>query len=89
MPVTKSAKRALRSSNRKQKINWSMLSRLEIAVREAKKTKVVEAVRKAISLADRAAKKGVIHRNKSSRIKSSLSKLAVEPKSVKKAPKKK
>ncbi len=75
MPVTKTAKRALRSSARKQVVNKKILTSLEIAVRQAKKNKKAENIKKAISLADRAAKKKFIHKNKAGRIKSRLSKL--------------
>ncbi len=75
MPVTRTAKRALRSSKRKQVINKRILSQLEIAIRLAKKQKENSLIKKAISLADRASKKGVIHKRKVSRIKSKLSKL--------------
>ncbi|OGM21954.1 hypothetical protein A2863_02495 [Candidatus Woesebacteria bacterium RIFCSPHIGHO2_01_FULL_38_9b] len=75
MPVTKTAKRALRSSKRKQAINKAVISRLEIAVRKAKKSKLAKDINSAISQADRAAKKKTVHKNKAGRIKSSLSKL--------------
>lgn len=75
MPVTKTAKRALRGSLRKQKVNRALSSRLEIALRVAKKEKKEKDIRKAISLADRVAKKRIIHKNKAARIKSSLSKI--------------
>ena len=81
MPVTKTAKRALRSSIRKQAINKRNLTRLEIAVRQAKRRPTVESVKKAISLADRAAKKKFIHKNKAARIKSRLSTLLPKQKS--------
>jgi small subunit ribosomal protein S20 len=81
MPVTKTAKRALRSSKKKGLVNKAILSNLEIALRVAKKTKSKEKILKAISLADRAAKKKVIHKNKASRIKSTLSKLLPKKKS--------
>lgn len=74
MPVTKTAKRALRSSLRKREVNKKIISALEIALRVAKKGKE-EAVLKAMSLADIAAKKKVLHKNKAARIKSKLSKL--------------
>lgn len=76
MPVTKTAKRALRVSKRKAKINSIVRSQLEIAVRLAKKSKKAEDLKKAASLADRAAKKGVIHKNRASRIKSALSRFS-------------
>lgn len=75
MPVTKTAKRALRSSKRKQAINKIIISQLASAIRIAKKTKKEEKILKAISLADKARKKSVIHQNNASRIKSTLAKL--------------
>jgi small subunit ribosomal protein S20 len=75
MPVTKTARRALGSSNRKAQVNKSIVSGLEIAIRLAKKSKAKKDIAKAISLVDRAAKKQVIHKNKASRIKSTISKL--------------
>jgi len=74
MPVTKTAKRALRSSKKKGKVNSAVLSTLEIAMRAAKKSPTVKNIQKVISLTDRAAKNKVIHKNKAARIKSSLSK---------------
>lgn len=73
MPVTKTAKRALRGSKQKAKINKIILSRLEVAIRKARKAKTKDLIIKAVSLADQAAKKKAIHKNKAARIKSSLS----------------
>lgn len=92
MPVTKTAKRALRGSKNKAEVNKTAIKNLEIAIRVAKKTKKNEEVLKATSLADRAAKKRIIHKNKASRIKSQLSKLVASnsaTKPVKKASSKK
>lgn len=75
MPVTKTAKRALRSSMRKKETNKKIVSSYEIAIRTARKTKSVKDLKKALSQVDRAAKKKTIHKNKASRIKSSLSKI--------------
>jgi len=75
MPVTKTAKRALRGSKKKESVNKLIMSTLGAAVRAARKGKAREKIIKAISLADRAAKKRVIHKNKAARIKSQLSKL--------------
>jgi len=75
MPVTKTAKRALRSSKQKASVNFDIRKKLEIAIRDARKSKSLEEIKKAISLSDRAVKKNVIHKNKSARIKKSLSKL--------------
>lgn len=88
MPVTKTAKRALRGSERKQSVNKVISSNLEKALRVAKKSKAVKDIQKATSLADIAAKKKLIHSNKAGRIKQALSKL-IAPKAPKKAKAKK
>lgn len=95
MPVTKTAKRALRGSLRKKKTNDAIRRSLEVAIRSAKKTKSDKAVRAAVSLADKATKKKLIHKNKAGHIKSALSKLVkkvakpkASPKTTKKASKK-
>lgn len=86
MPVTKTAKRAQRGSTRKLAVNNLILAKLGVAVRAAKKAKTPANIKKAISLADRAAKKHTIHKNKAARIKSSLAKLL--PKASSRASKK-
>lgn len=89
MPVTKTAKRALRSSKRKEDINKELMSRLEVAIRKAKAKPTSSSVKKAISLTDRAGKKNLFHKNKVSRMKSRLSKLArITPKKTSKKTKK-
>ncbi|OGM16153.1 hypothetical protein A2V56_00910 [Candidatus Woesebacteria bacterium RBG_19FT_COMBO_42_9] len=75
MPVTTTAKRALRSSKKKESINKIILGKLEAAVRAARKGKTAEKILKAVSLADRAAKKKVIHKKRAARIKSQLTRL--------------
>ncbi len=80
MPVTKTAKRALRSSQKKLKVNKTLISRLEIAMRGAKKSKSEKDIKKATSLADRASKKKIIHSNKAGRIKKMLSSLSKKTK---------
>jgi small subunit ribosomal protein S20 len=81
MPVTKTAKRALRSSKKKEAVNKKIRASLEVAIRLARKEKSKKTIQEAISTVDRAAKKKVLHRKKAARIKSSLSKLL--PKSKK------
>lgn len=94
MPVTKTAKRALRGSQKKESVNKIILSKLGSAVRLAKKSKTAEKIIKAVSLADKASKKKAIHKNKAARIKSQLAKLlpktntVLKPKTVKKTSKK-
>lgn len=74
MPITKTAKRALRSSKRKGLRNSRLIADLEAAIRIAKKDKKEASIKKAISFTDKAVKKGIIHKNKAARIKSRLSK---------------
>jgi small subunit ribosomal protein S20 len=83
MPVTKTAKRALRGSARKSDLNKLIVSKLEIAIRVAKKSHTEKNIAKATSLADRAAKKHTIHKNKAARIKTTLSKLLPKKESPK------
>jgi small subunit ribosomal protein S20 len=79
MPVTKTAKRALRSSQKKRAVNSKIRARLEASIRKAKKEKTPTSVKHAISVVDKAAKKKVIHKNKAARIKGTLSKLGSNP----------
>ncbi|MCX7928674.1 MAG: hypothetical protein N2558_03230 [Patescibacteria group bacterium] len=74
MPVTKTAKRALRSSKRKANQNKKAIAKLEIAIREAKKTKKQKAISLVYSLADKAAKKHIIKVKKANRIKFKIAK---------------
>ncbi len=76
MPITKTAKRALRSSKNKEDMNKLISSELEIAIRKVKKAKSPTSLRTAISLTDRASKRGIIHKKKASRMKRVLAKLA-------------
>ncbi len=76
MPVTKTAKRALRGSQRKEAINKVVLTKLEVAIKKAKKTKSKKDIESASSFADKASKSRSIHANKAARIKSQLSKLS-------------
>lgn len=85
MPVTKTAKRALRGSKKKGAVNNLIRVNLEAAIRVAKKDKSIAKIIKAIALADRAAKKKLIHKNKAARIKSALTRLIHKTKT---APKK-
>lgn len=80
MPVTKTAKRALRSSEAKREVNVLIKTNLEKALRFAKKNKTAKSIQKVYSLADRAVKKNVLHKNKASRIKSAASKLRASTK---------
>ncbi len=89
MPVTKTAKRALRSSKKKESVNKVIVSKLEAAIRLATKSKNAQKLVKAISLTDKASKNKVIHKNKAARIKSRLSKFLPKGKSSTKSSSKK
>lgn len=89
MPVTKTAKRALRGSAKKEFINKLITTKLDAAIRQAKKTKTQAKITLVVSLADRAAKKGVIHKNKAARIKSQMAKLLPKTRSTSATSKKK
>ncbi len=75
MPVTKTAKRALRVSARKLTVNETLKKRIEIAQKTAKKSPTLKNVSVVFSLTDRAKKNKIIHANKAAHIKSAFSKL--------------
>ncbi len=74
MPVTKTAKRALRGSQQKNLVNTQILAKLDVAIRKAKRDKKQKNLDVVFSLADRAAKKNVIHTKKANRIKARITK---------------
>ncbi len=81
MPIIKSAKKALRQSHRKQSRNvvykkqiHDVKKDLEKAIKEGNTDKINELIVKFYKVADKAAKKNVIHKNKAARLKSRLSK---------------
>ena len=75
MPIIKSAKKKLRADKKRQSSNRKLVNILDSAIKKAKKLPSEKSVTDAISLADKAAKKKIIHKNKAARIKSKLSKL--------------
>lgn len=79
MPITSSAKKALRSSKRKRLVNLAGKENMAKTVKTVKKLVVAKSkdeAQKALSLAykaiDKAAKKGIIKKNAASRKKSRL-----------------
>lgn len=70
MPITKSAKKALRASRNKQDRNNKARLGLEIALKKVSLKNLASVVSKI----DKAAKNNIISKNKAARIKSSLSK---------------
>ena len=82
MPITKSAKKALRSSRRKRVFNLRRKNQLEKSLKTVKKLvgqknlkEAKAALVQAYKAIDKAAKRGVIKKNTASRKKSRLSKL--------------
>lgn len=73
MPVIKSAIKKLRRDKKREKENAEFMLGLEKALKAAKKTKGAKEISHAFSLADKAVKKHLIHKNKAARLKSSLS----------------
>ncbi len=75
MPLTKSAKKALRQQRRRTIINLRIKKRVRQAIKSFKKNPTNKAYALVSSLLARAAKKKVIHQKKASRLKSRLAKL--------------
>ncbi len=84
MPLTKSAKKALKTDQRRKIENDATRARVKsalkgakIAIKEEQKDKEIqESISKAFMELDTAAKKNVIHKNKAARLKSRLVKKA-------------
>ena len=79
MPNIDSAKKNLRKSRAAAIRNRAQRSELRTALKKAKSAEANDNVRKAASaLLDRAARKGLIHRNTAARHKSSIAKAAAK-----------
>lgn len=76
MPVIKSAIKKLRQDKKREDQNRSLEIKASQALRNAKKKATGKAVSEAISMVDKLTKKNIIHKNKASRMKSTLSKIA-------------
>ncbi len=82
MPITQSAKKALRGSFTKKAMNdrnkkdiKESVKKIEKLVKEKKKTEAKKLLPEAYSVIDKAAKRGVIKKNTASRKKSRLSRI--------------
>jgi len=82
MPITKSAKKALRGSLVKKAMNdrnkknvKESIKKIEKLVKEKKQSEAKKLLPEAYSVIDKAAKRGVIKKNTASRRKSRLSKI--------------
>ncbi len=78
MPITKSAKKKVRQDKKRRARNLICINNYKTLLKQIKKTQDKEKlellVKKCYSALDKAAKKKVIHKNKASRLKSSLAK---------------
>ncbi len=83
MPITKSAKKSLRVSRTKKALN----DQKRIALSKALKKVDAKTVNHTVSLIDKAAKTGIMHKNKAARMKSQLAKKYGTPKAEKVAAK--
>ena len=75
MPITSSAKKALRQQKRRARENKRTRRRYKEAIKKFLKRPGEKTLSLAYSLIDRAAKKNVIHPNKAKRLKSRLAKI--------------
>jgi len=75
MPITKSAKRALRQSQRRYERNLAKKKAIKDALKKFKKSLLPADLSLAYKKLDKAVKTHIIHANKSARLKSRLSKL--------------
>jgi len=75
MPITSSAKKALRQAESRRGHNREWKNKLKDAIKTATSEKTAASVSVAYKIADKSAKKGIIKPNKAARIKSNLSKL--------------
>lgn len=77
MPITSSAKKALRQSERRRAANRARREKLREAVKKATSAKSQAALSEAYKTIDKSAKAGIIKKNKAARMKSRLAKLLV------------
>lgn len=70
MPIIQSAKKALRQARKRRILNKSKKESLKETIKLLNKQKKASDLQNVFSLADKAAKTGVIHKNKARRIKS-------------------
>ena len=84
MPISKSAKKALRSAEAKAAQNRTR----RYLIKAATKNVTPDTLPKAVSLIDKAVKWGIFHKNKAARLKSALSKKITAKSSAAKAVKK-
>jgi len=76
MPIIIGAKKALRQNKKRHLLNSQKKLALKNLVKKTMKSKAKKDLSLVYSFADKAAKSGIIHKNKARRIKSRLAKIA-------------
>jgi small subunit ribosomal protein S20 len=72
MPVTKQAKKKLRKDVKREKANLKVKTNFKKTLKKTKKNPSVKNLSESSKVIDKAAKKGIIHKNKAARLKSRL-----------------
>jgi small subunit ribosomal protein S20 len=75
MPVTRGAQKKLRQDKKREKTNLVVKKAISYAIKQFKKSPGDKKISQVYSLLDKASKKQIFHKNKTSRLKSRLSKL--------------
>lgn len=82
MPNIKSAKKRVRSNERKEKVNTIVTSSMRTAIKKfekdvkaGNKEEASKSLNTAVQRVDKAMKNGLVHKNKAARVKSRLTKL--------------
>lgn len=74
MPISRSAKKSLRKSIKNRKSNVSIKNKFKDIVKKFLEKPSAEKIGQVQSMLDKAEKKGILHKNKVSRMKSQMSK---------------
>jgi small subunit ribosomal protein S20 len=72
MPITKSAKKKLRKDKKRETENLKLKKTYKKTVKNTRENPNKKSLTEASKVIDKAAKKGIIHKNKAARIKSRL-----------------
>lgn len=75
MPTHKSAKKRLKTGRKANERNTAIKSRIKTLVKKTEASTDEASLKEAVSFLDKASRKGAIHPNKASRIKSRLARL--------------
>jgi small subunit ribosomal protein S20 len=74
MPISLSAKKSLRKAVKNSKVNVLFKNKLKLTVKKFLAKPTSDSLKEAYSMVDMAAKKGIFHKNKSSRLKAKFAK---------------